>query len=134
MKQPKFDKLAWQRAYRARNKNAHTRAYEKSIKGFLMRVYRNMQSRVTGVQALKAHLYLGKELLEREAFYAWATADLTFQNLFTVWKTSGYDRKLCPSVNRIDSDKGYTLDNIEWVTHSENSRQGSLSQQRKKVS
>jgi hypothetical protein len=104
------------------------RKYEKTKKGFLVRGYRNMQSRVEGVQHLKAHLYVGKSLLSREAFYDWAlNHSPEFHSLFEVWESSGYDRRLTPSVDRVESSKGYELGNMEWVTHSENSRRGSLS-------
>ena len=114
-----------QREYRQRTGNAATKRYEKTQKGFLMRCYRNMQSRVSGVQKAKQHLYGGKELLSREEFYNWAFNNLQFFVLFCNWENSGYDRKLTPSVDRIDSSKGYSPDNMEWVTHSENSRRGS---------
>jgi hypothetical protein len=107
--------------------NEITHRYEKTIDGFLMREYRNMQSRVTGVQKKKAHLYLGKELLPRDAFYEWALCNPNFMYLFIMWEDGGYNRKLTPTVDRIDSSGGYTLDNMEWVTHSENSRRGSVS-------
>ena len=34
---------------------------------------------------------------------------------------SDFDIKLAPSVNRMDSNKGYVLGNIEWLTQSQNS-------------
>ena len=92
-----------------------------------MRTYRNMQSRVSGVQKKKAHLYLGLDLLPREDFYSWAQSDATFLILWEVWVASSYERKLTPSIDRIDSSKGYQLDNMRWLTHSENSRLGNLS-------
>lgn len=119
-----------QRTRRKKNGNAITHKYEKTKKGFLMREYRNMQSRVTGVQKKKSHLYLGKELLPRSDFYEWALKQPSFWNLFKVWEHFNYDRKWTPTVDRIDSDRGYVLDNVEWVTHSENSRRGSLSPKR----
>jgi len=115
-----------QREYRIRTGNLSTKKYEKTRSGFLMRAYRNMESRVTGVQKAKYHLYKGKELLAREAFYAWAIDQWPFYELWLAYERSGYDRKLCPSVNRINSDRGYTVDNMEWITHSENSRLGSI--------
>lgn len=118
---------ARQREYRRRTGNINTKRYEKTVKGFLMRTYRNMQSRVTGVQWKKAHLYLGKSLLPREDFYAWAKNDATFQILFAIWEANNYDHKLTPSINRINPSLGYEMGNIEWLTHSENSRLGSLS-------
>jgi len=114
-------KNAWQRAYRLANGNANTHKYEKTLNGFLVRKYRNMQSRVLGIQKLKSHLYKGLYLLPREDFYEWAIASDQFHKLWSVWVNSKYDRKLCPTVDRIDSSKGYTLKNMEWVTHSENS-------------
>src|SRR5437868_1147795 len=64
--------LETQRRIRAKINNRYTHKYEKTPKGFLMRLYRNMQSRVTGVQKKKYHLYEGKELLPRAEFYDWA--------------------------------------------------------------
>lgn len=112
------------REYRRRTGNAVTHRYEKTRNGFLMRVYRNMRSRVTGVQQHKHHLYAGKDLLPRDEFYAWAKPHPEFARLFETWQLSGYDRKLTPTVDRIDSSRGYEVSNMEWVTHSENSRRG----------
>jgi len=116
-----------QRERRLKNNNVETKRYEKTINGFLMRLYRNMKSRISGVQKGKYHLYEGKELLSKDEFYEWAKSNDTFLMLFDEYKKSEYDRKLVPSVDRIDSSKGYEISNIEFVTHSENSRRGSLS-------
>ena len=113
-----------QREYRARTNNAATKRYERTVNGKLMRIYRNMQSRITGVQKHKIHLYANKELLSREDFYDWAKASSEFITLYNSWVQSGYERKLAPSVDRVDPNRGYTIDNMEWVTHSENSRRG----------
>lgn len=112
---------ACQRARRARQGNVVTRRYEKTPNGFLMRAYRNMLSRVTGVQWRKAHLYKGLSILPRATFYEWAKNNTDFWRLYRLYVASGYDRKLCPSVNRIDPDQGYDLGNIEFLTHSLNS-------------
>ena len=113
--------LKWRREYQKRVGYGRCQRYQRTPKGFWMRLYRNMQSRVTGVQKLKAHLYFGKELLPREDFYEWANNSKHFWVLWEAWIESGYDRKLTPSVNRIDSTRGYTLDNMEWLTNSQNS-------------
>ncbi len=121
-----------QRERRQLNGNKNTKSYEKTPNGFLMRCYRNMQSRVTGVQQKKAHLYKGLELMTRVEFYTWARQDKDFLGLFQAWERSEYDRKLCPSINRVDSKIGYTLPNVEWITQSENSRLGALSKWKNK--
>lgn len=126
------EQLRKQRERRKRTGNATTKKYEKSPKGFLMRLYRNMQSRVTGVQKQKFHLYQGKELLDRQDFYNWSIDNAIFLEMFEIYKSSEFNRKLAPTVDRIDSSKGYSLDNMRWLTHSENSRLGSISGKNKK--
>ena len=121
-----MDKLERQRVYRINNDNACTKKYEKTKNGFLMRMYRNMKSRVTGVQKQKAHLYLGKYLLDKDVFYEWAINQVEFHRLFKNYEDSDYDRKLSPTVDRINSSIGYVIENMEFVTHSENSRRGGL--------
>ena len=107
------------KAYLQRTNNATSKKYEKTPKGYLMRSYRNMQSRVEGIQ--KVGSWYGKELLPRQEFYRWSLASPDFQRLFREYEASGYDRRLAPSPDRVDSTKGYTLENMRWVTHSENS-------------
>jgi hypothetical protein len=111
---------AAQKARRIKNENKPTLKYEKTPKGFLVRVYRNMKSRVTGVTKKKNHLYLGLELLDKDSFYEWSLNDPSFLELFKVWTESSYPRRSTPSIDRIDSNKGYTPDNIQWITFSEN--------------
>lgn len=129
----KEERLRKQRESRKLNGNCHTKKYEKTPKGFLMRLYRNMESRVSGIQKLKHHLYAGKSLLSREDFYKWAISDESFNSLFKLYEESGYVQKIAPSVDRIDSSKGYELSNMEFITHSENSRRGSLSNHKRKL-
>jgi hypothetical protein len=113
-----------QRIRRKANGNEVTKRYEKTINGFLMRLYRNMESRVRGIQKVKYHLYKDLELLPREEFYKWSKKSRKFKQLFHNWKMSNYDRKLTPSVDRVNSKLGYIKSNMEWVTFSENSRRG----------
>ena len=106
--------------------------YEKTPKGFLMRMYRNMTSRIKGIQKIKFHLYKGKSILPKEEFYAWAESHPKFLELYNTYVFSGYQMKLAPSVDRINPDLGYELSNMEWVTHSENGRRSSITRKRLK--
>ena len=117
-----MDKNEKQRLYRLRTNNTNTKKYEKTPNGFLVRLYRNMKSRISGVQVAKFYLYEGKELLTKEDFYVWAKNSPKFYELFKEYENSNYDRKLAPSVDRVNSKLGYKIENMEWVTHSENSR------------
>lgn len=119
------ERLEYQRKYR--KERGYDKRYERTFKGCLMRKYRNMLSRVKGIQKEKAHLYIEKDILGKEDFYTWATSTDSFSKLYNVWVEADYEMKLAPSVERMDSTKGYTIDNMEWITHSENSRRGSVS-------
>lgn len=97
--------------------------YKHSIHGYLISSYGYMKKRVEGRVSNKkyAHYWLGKPILPKEVFIEWSKNHPDFLRLFKRWTMAGHDQKLSPSVNRIDSNKGYTLDNIEWVTVSQNS-------------
>lgn len=128
------DKNERQKKYRLLNNNSYTKKYEKTKKGFLVRTYRNMKSRVSGIQYLKSHLYEGKCLLDKNSFYEWSLNNNDFNILFDNWQNYNYNRKMSPSIDRIDSSLGYSLENMRWITHSENSRNGALNRKSKWIS
>jgi len=115
------------RVEKEKRHKASCKAYEKTRKGLLMRTYRNMKSRVLGIQKEKAHIYKGLPILDKKEFYLWAAKDVTYNRLFDAWVASEYSRKLTPSIDRIDSTLGYEKENMRWLTHSENSYLGNRS-------
>ena len=115
----KEERFEYQKRRRQDNKK-----YERTRKGKLMRTYRNMQSRTEGL--VKSHLYRGLPLLDRGEFYEWSLSSPEYNTLYDKWVQSGYNKKLSPSIDRVDPSEGYTLSNIRWVTHSENSRLGGI--------
>lgn len=121
------------RNYRKNTKNSSTKKYEKTKKGFLVRLYRNMKSRIEGVQKEKYYLYKGKDLLDKNDFYKWALDSTYFHVLFNEYEKRNYDMQLAPSVDRIESSIGYILSNIEWVTTRENSLRGLKSRYNDKI-
>ena len=114
-------KLEQQKLYRAKTNNESTKRYEKTKKGFAMRLYRNMKSRISGVQKKNLERYIGKEILEKQVFYKWILSNSDFDLLFNQYEASGYQRKFAPSVDRIDPNFGYSINNIQIITMSENS-------------
>jgi hypothetical protein len=109
------------RERRKENSNSSTFKYEKTLKGKLVRTYRNMTSRVNGILKSKIHLYLGLDILDKHIFYEWSLNNEEYNTLFNNWVVSGYKIKLSPSIDRKDASMGYTLDNIRWVTFEYNS-------------
>ena len=109
-----------QRERRAKNSDKVTKKYEKTLKGKLMRTYRNMSSRVKGILKKKSHLYEGLPIVDRESFYEWSLNNEDYIRIFKNWEDSGYELKESPSIDRKDANKGYTLDNMRWVTFSFN--------------
>ncbi len=65
-------------------------------------------------------IYLGKPILPKDVFLNWSKNHPEFLRLYKRWVNCDFDRKLTPTINRINSAKGYTLDNIEWMTNSQN--------------
>lgn len=61
---------------------------------------------------------------ERDIHYAMSSGE--FLVMFKTWEFNKYDRRLCPTVDRINPELGYILENMRWLTHSENSRLGSI--------
>jgi hypothetical protein len=90
-----------------------------------MRSYYRMKQRIGGKYIIYK-LYVGMEILSKDDFYKWGLENPEFTELFIQWRKYNYNRKYTPTVNRINPLKGYILGNMEWLTHSENSRLGGI--------
>ena len=58
--------------------------------------------------------------MPKDVFLNWAKNHPDFLAMYKRWKSNNFDMKLTPSVNRMDSKRGYVLGNVEWLTHSQN--------------
>lgn len=86
------------------------------------RRYADMKARTDG-QPNKRSNSAGKELLSKEEFTKWCTAKpqfIMFMVIYMDWVASGFNPMLAPSVDRIDNSRGYTVDNMQWLTFAEN--------------
>lgn len=99
------------------------KAHYRTPKGLLSKRYDDMSRRVRGKLSgdRKTCPWLGLPCLDRDSFLKWATNHPDYLRLFRQWETDNYARRSAPSVHRIDSSRGYLLDNIAWVTQLENS-------------
>lgn len=81
----------------------------------LNRVYKNMRQRVTGIQKNYSHIYLGLLILSKEEFINFSLLDKNFNKLYIEWGEHSFKRMYTPSIDRINGNKGYTLDNMRWL-------------------
>jgi hypothetical protein len=86
------------------------------------RRYNHMKYRNLGITTNRSHA-AGKDILTKEEFMEWCKAKhnlVQFIVMYLDWVSSGFELGLCPSIDRIDPDIGYTRENIQWMTFSDN--------------
>jgi len=54
----------------------------------------------------------------------WLENQPNFETMFKQWEESGFDKELTPSIDRLDNNRSYELDNIQLVMWEENNRRG----------
>jgi hypothetical protein len=117
----KAKKKAYNKAY---NQTSEFKADRKSrvltVNGRIGKTYDAMTSRVRGKHKARAHIYEGLSICSREEFMEWAKNDDEFNKRFEDWLESGQQLSMSPSIDRINPEKGYDLDNMQWLTVSEN--------------
>ena len=89
-----------------------------SLYHWAMTAYRNMEDRVSGRVRSGAK---GKLICGRKDFYKLVMTNWQLKEVYTKWRNSGYDRQLSPSVDRINSNAGYTINNIQFLSSYDNS-------------
>lgn len=90
--------------------------YYRSKKGFLTHLYSDQKVR-SKRRGHSLPSYTKEELKE------WLYKN-NFNTLYKQWVESGFDKYTKPSVDRLDNNKGYTLNNIRLVTWKQNDDQG----------
>ncbi len=94
--------------------------YNKSFKTHIGRLYSNLKRRTQGKGCKSPELYKGLAICTKEEFYTFAINSDEFTSLYNTWMENKFNIKYTPSVNRKDTTKGYEIDNIEFITFSEN--------------
>lgn len=96
-----------------------------SINRMLSHRYNGIKARCEPDYAKSSRGYkvTGMAYLSKEQFIEWTSSTMDdFMKLYNAWANTGFDNKLIPSVDRVDASKGYTADNLQWLSRSENSR------------
>lgn len=91
-----------------------------TVNRFLSNLYYGMQRRVNGKSTKRPDLYIGKPIMPKDVFLSWSKNHPDFLALYKRWVMSNFDRKMTPTLNRMNSTKGYTLNNVEWMTNAQN--------------
>jgi hypothetical protein len=65
---------------------------------------------------------LGKEYCTKSEFMGKFLTDEVFLKQYKKWQKSEYQRKSAPSIDRINEDIGYTIDNLQFLSNIENAR------------
>lgn len=88
---------------------------------YLSLKYKYMKERVTDLVRSEGNRhYFGLPICRREEFVEFGLKDSKFNSLFKKYKRSKGKRAKSPSVDRIKSTRGYTLDNIQFLSLSDN--------------
>lgn len=66
--------------------------------------------------------YFGKKICTKDEFISKFINDSKFLELYSSWQDNYFQRKFAPSIDRINNDLDYTLDNIEFISQSSNSK------------
>ncbi len=106
--------------------NHDTREYDKrrhrtNPKRFLQHKYIMIRQRCT--HPGKSRHYYGLEFMSKEEWQEWCEQSYgTFISLYRNWQEAGCPRRLAPSIDRIDNNKGYVKGNLQWLTQVANSK------------
>lgn len=93
-------------------------SYSRSRIGLITRIYRDQRQKSINRNVAPPD-YTKKELI------TFAFNNPSFEEMYKNWVESCYDKMLCPSFDRINNKKGYSINNIQLITWKENLDNGS---------
>lgn len=109
---------------RERNINRH----RYSIERLLLSRYYGIKTRCTKNLANgRSYIVKGKNFMTKQEWLLWCYHEdnyKKFMTLYNVWVQNNFERKLSPSIDRINHDESYIEGNLQWITTSENSIKG----------
>jgi hypothetical protein len=85
--------------------------------------YAHMLARQRGVASHQSNGARGKPICTPEEFMAWCMEFDNLQAFLTLyfeWAMNDFVRWYSPSIDRINPAKGYTLDNLQWLSFADN--------------
>ncbi len=95
--------------------NVVTGKYKKSKIGMVAVVYSHQRRN-------SKHRDYAMPTYSLEELRAWCFSQKLFHELYDNWKSSGFEKDLTPSFDRIDDYSSYTLSNLQLMTWAENNQ------------
>lgn len=86
---------------------------------YLGTCFSEMSRRVKTYDPLRPNYY-GKEICTKEQFISRFINDNSFLKLYKNWQENDFKRKYAPSIDRIDNSKDYLIENLQFISHYEN--------------
>jgi hypothetical protein len=110
-----------------KNRKDYILYYKDRAKNCYQTIFLNRYSNMKNITLGNNRKYKinSKELASKSSFLDWCWEETNFnkfEKLYFEWIKSNYKYNLCPSIRRIDTSKGYILNNIEWVVRKEVSK------------
>src|SRR3974390_1975749 len=112
-----------------RNRKQHRlwmRYYRRTLRGFLDQKYTAMSRRIRGKDKNCVSTVKGLSIIPRQLFLSWAYQQPELEILFKQYKKANWNFKLCPTIDRINTTKGYEFGNMRFITQSENAKGAAL--------
>lgn len=109
--------------YEPRCRKCRSIKYNKSTPELLCKKIYNTQLINSTGRGHAAPVYTLAELTQ------WMVSQPQFAELYAAWEAAGYPKNKAPSVDRLDDNSGYTLDNIQLLTWEANLLKGAAAKQ-----
>lgn len=87
---------------------------------YLGTCYSELSRRVKTFDPLRPNYY-GKKKCTREEFINRFLSNKEFLDLYKNWQNNEFKRKFAPTIDRIKNNLNYTIDNLRFTSHYENS-------------
>jgi len=88
---------------------------------FIRQRYSQIKQRCTNLNRKDYNNYIGKLQMTIDEFYDFSYNDTNLKKLWLAFQKDDSIYANAPSVDRIDSTKNYSIDNIQWIRHGDNS-------------